>query len=163
MKFICSGGFNLKKKASLIVGVLNRYFISQNCVWENKTEHKMFPLWKSVFSLLNLEIYNDFGEATAHTSWRSFAGEDERIAVLWFLIKCSPENLFNRLPEYSWKVFLPWQVVNMVDWCVKIRFWSGEKIPPLFDMVAVWKGKAGAHAHETIHWPANRGRHRLPS
>ena len=59
----------------------------------------------------------DFVEAVVYnsTSWSSFAGETDRIPLLSFLTKCSPENLFNRLPECSWKVLLPWQVVNMVD------------------------------------------------
>ena len=105
-------------------------------------------IWKLLFVKL---LYTIHHEGLLPVKW-----------VHWFVIKCSLKNPINRLPEYSWTDLLPWQVVNMVDWCVKIRFWSGEKIPPLFDMVAVWKGKAGAHAHNTIHWPADRGRHRLP-
>ena len=85
------------------------------------------------------------------TSWRSFAGEVQCLAVHWFKTKCSPKNLFNRFLEYSRKVFQPWHFVQIDDCSVKIRFWCGEKISPLFDMVAVWKGKAGAHAQWKIH------------
>ena len=146
-------------------GVLLKYFVKRQVSQKNKYEaagqHK-FYFWKSWLVILSLEFYIHLGEAALYTSWRSLAGETDRITVLWFLIKCSLQNLFNRLSEYSWKVLLPWQIVNMFDWCVKIRFWYGEKIGPLFDMVAVWKGKAGAHAHKTIHRPADRGSHRLP-
>ena len=91
------------------------------------------------------------------TSWRSFAGEVQWLAVHWFKTKCSPKNLFNRFLEYSRKVFQPWHFVQIDDCSVKIRFWCGEKISPLFDMVAVWKGKAGEHAQWKIHRPGNLG------
>ena len=91
------------------------------------------------------------------TSWRSFAGEVQWLAVHWFKTKCSPKNLFNRFLEYSRKVLRPWHFVQIDDCSVKIRFWCGEKISPLFDMVAVWKGKAGEHAQWKIHRPGNLG------
>ena len=61
--------------------------------------------------------------------------------------KWSLKNHFSKLTRPSWIKLIGWYGVITSDWYVIIRFWSGEKFSPLFDMVAVWKGKAGEPAH----------------